>query len=820
MNAWRIRTRILVTTLLPAAVVTIVLIALFSMQQFQHLDSGLKARGSAIARQLAPACEFGVFSGNRTLLRSLSEAAIQDPDVAAVSIIDAAEQLLSSVRANDRIVDTEYRIREPIMRRALLDPGSEAVLQLESPGARANSDGVLGWVVLDLTVQHVRHAQQTVLVRNVLIGVLGLGAIVIVSLRMSSSLSDPVEQLSAVVESIGQGDLSPRALESSGGELGVLESGINRMVIALAQARQQERQLADDRLFVEQMRAQTTLASIGDAVITTNEEGRIGYMNPAAERLLNCSLPEVVNKPLSDVMVIQDEHRERVGSYPLERCLHDGEVMRNQQHMLLVTREERSYLVQDTASPIRDRDGAIVGAVVVLRDVTQMRHMARRMEFLARHDALTGLLNRREFEVRLQQALDNARNDNDIYTLCYMDMDQFKIVNDTCGHVAGDELLKQLAQLLRSKVRNSDVLARLGGDEFGLILDGCSIKQAQELTEGLREAMADYRFSWRERSFGVGVSIGLVPVTASSGSIVDLLSAADSACYVAKDKGRNTVHVYQDDDADLMKRHGEMQWVHRLKDALADDSFCLWCQEIRPVANQSDLTMYELLLRIQDAQLVSPTVFLTAAERYYLMPSIDRWVVRNAFVTLAPVLAALAQSPGVALPCFTINLSGQSLCDDGFLEFVQDQVDRTGMPMASVCFEITETAAIENLSRAQIFIDKLMARGCRFALDDFGSGLSSFGYLKSLAVDYLKIDGGFVQDILDDPIHAGMVRAISDIGHIMGLKTVAESVENAPTMEHVAQLGIDYVQGTGVAAVVPLDYITRDLLSLIRHRSG
>ncbi|MFA7388146.1 MAG: EAL domain-containing protein, partial [Thiohalobacteraceae bacterium] len=413
---------------------------------------------------------------------------------------------------------------------------------------------------------------------------------------------------------------------------------------------------------------------------------------------------------------------------------------------------------------------------------------------------LTGLYNRRAFEEQLKEAVASAREENREHALCYLDLDQFKVVNDTCGHIAGDEMLKQLAHLLQSKVREADVLARLGGDEFGVLLRYCTLEQAHVIAEGLRRSVRDFRFVCEEYSFETGVSIGVVVVDGHTQNLTEVQSAADVACYAAKEGGRNRVHLYVPDDRELQQRQGEMRWVSRIHKAMAEDRFVLYCQPILPIDPQAALVPhYEILLRIrdEDGQEVPPMAFIPAAERYNLMPMIDGWVVRN---VLRNVQRAVDQLRGAI---WTINLSGRSLGDEEFLNLVFQELDVSGFPGTQICFEITETAAIANLRRASRFIKMLKARGCKFALDDFGSGLSSFGYLKNLEVDYLKIDGGFVRDIATDPIDRAMVEAINNVGHVMNIRTIAEFVENRQILEVLRELKVDYAQGYGIARPQP-----------------
>ncbi len=441
------------------------------------------------------------------------------------------------------------------------------------------------------------------------------------------------------------------------------------------------------------------------------------------------------------------------------------------------------------------------GFVTSYTDITETHRLSKQLSHQATHDALTELPNRRAFEEQLERALGQAREHGVEHAMCYLDLDQFKVINDTCGHVAGDELLRQLGQTLHAKVRRRDVLARLGGDEFGVLLGECTLAEARRVAGALRAAVEEFRFLWEGKSFRLGVSIGLVPVTAGSGSVTEVLSAADAACYAAKDQGRNRIHLFNEDDAALARRQGEMQWVVRIQHALDEDRLRLDAQPIVPLDGASDEgSHYELLLRMLDdrGRPVSPGQFLPAAERYNLMGRLDRWVVRHAFERLAADPAALEE-----LFACTINLSGQSFSDDEFLGFVVGELERTGVPPEKFVFEVTETAAISNLATATRFMNALKGIGCRFALDDFGSGLSSFGYLKTLPVDFLKIDGMFVKDILDDPIDHAMVKCINEIGHVMGKRTIAEFVENDAVRERLRVIGVDYVQGYGVGRPQP-----------------
>ncbi|NNL07221.1 MAG: EAL domain-containing protein, partial [Gammaproteobacteria bacterium] len=408
---------------------------------------------------------------------------------------------------------------------------------------------------------------------------------------------------------------------------------------------------------------------------------------------------------------------------------------------------------------------------------------------------LTGLINRHEFEHQLKIAVQSARDGNRSHAICYLDLDQFKIVNDTCGHIAGDQLLKEIAALMPHNIRASDCLARLGGDEFGVLMFDCPIKQAEKVADSLRAAIRDFTFSWDRKTFDVGVSIGLVPIRKDSGSVQDVLRRSDSACYIAKDLGRNRVHLYTPDDIEISKRHGELQWITRIKNALEYNLFQLALQAVCPIGNKDDRIHYEVLLRMDEGKgdIIPPMSFIPAAERYDMMPTLDKWVINSTFQLIRE-----DQSKHRNKLVYNINLSGQTLCDTDILEFIRTQIEHYGIDANRLCFEITETAVIANLGLAIDFIGRMKQMGCMFALDDFGSGLSSFAYLKKLPVDFIKIDGEFVRDIVTDPMDRAIVSAINDIGHEIGLITVAEYVESEDVLELLKELGVDYVQGFAV----------------------
>jgi diguanylate cyclase (GGDEF)-like protein/PAS domain S-box-containing protein len=538
------------------------------------------------------------------------------------------------------------------------------------------------------------------------------------------------------------------------------------------------------------------LQSIGDGVITTDHQSVIDYINPVAEELTGWRLEDAMGRPVDEIFRSFHEETCEPLENPLVQAVRRARPIKSVRPMLLIRKDGNELYVESTAAPIRDGAGNVGGAVLVFHDVSESRELNRRLSYHASHDLLTGLVNRREFENRLERALKSAKAREASYALLYVDLDQFKIVNDSCGHGAGDALLGQVGALLKAKVRWRDTLSRLGGDEFGILLESCSLDEAMRTADALREAVRNFRFTWEDRQFRLGASIGVVPITADNEDVASVLSAADSACQAAKEGGRNRVHSFAENDIELMRRRREMQWAARINAALEEGRFELYRMTIQPLQKVEAGAHYELLLRMRDenGRMVSPDQFISAAERYGITPNIDRWVIENAFRWLVSEADERER-----LELCAINLSGQSLGDDKFLPFVIEQFQKSGIDARKICFEITETAAVANFSQANRFIKALKELGCKFSLDDFGTGLSSFGYLKHFPVDFLKIDGSFVREILRDPIDREMVRSINEIGHLTGKLTIAEFAENAEIIQMLTSLGVDYAQGYGIA---------------------
>jgi diguanylate cyclase (GGDEF)-like protein/PAS domain S-box-containing protein len=559
------------------------------------------------------------------------------------------------------------------------------------------------------------------------------------------------------------------------------------------------RKEAEEALYREKELAQITLDSIGDAMITADATGHVTYLNPVAERLTGWTRKDAEGRLSQEVFHIVAESDHMLVESPIDRVISTGETTGLANNTVLISRDGKEFSVEDSAAPIRARDGTLVGAVLVFRDVTSARELAQNLTWQASHDALTELVNRREFENLLGGLLASARTRDMQHALLYFDLDQFKIVNDSCGHQAGDQLLRQLSAELRGRMRKSDTLARLGGDEFGVLLEGCDPASARQIATQLLDAIRVFRFVWQDRLFSVSASFGVAEISPRSESVEAVMSAADTACFMAKDKGRNQVQVFHLADAEVSFRQGEMGWASRLARSVEENRFFLVFQRAQQLTGNDDgLDYVEVLLRLRDEQnrIVPPMAFIPAAERYQLMASVDRWVIKR----VLHCIARHSGSNGVeAALCrrtrFAINLSGVSLSDERFLDYVLAAFDDTGADPSQLCFEITETAAISNVARVTRFMAQLKARGCRFALDDFGSGLSSFAYLKNMPVDYLKIDGMFVKGAAMDSTDLSMVESINRIGHVMGMKTIAEFVETGEILAQMREIGVDFAQG-------------------------
>jgi diguanylate cyclase (GGDEF)-like protein/PAS domain S-box-containing protein len=647
------------------------------------------------------------------------------------------------------------------------------------------------YIHADFTQPYWRKIQFIGLIFLVLVGVSILTFFL--SAPLVRLISSPVKKLVNTVKAISDTkDYSLRAVKVNNDELGVLVDAFNGLIDTV-ETQNQSLTRAKDRYLALYDDNPTMIFNLSDRgfILSVNRTGA-KHLGLAVEELQGCSVFHFIHPDDLPVMHTLVEH-----------CLVNP-VSVHKQELRQVCHNGRILWVRATARFV-ENENQQSSLLLVCEDITETHDLTEQIAYQASHDTLTGLANRSEFDKHINQLVTLVHLDNSEHALCYLDLDQFKVVNDTFGHLAGDELLRQLGDLLRKNLRRHDFVARLGGDEFGILMYNCTLGDAFQACEKIRDMISDFHFGWEDRRFNLGVSIGVSSINATSGNAVDLLKEADAACYAAKDKGRNRVHVFRPDDEELALRHGEMQWVSKIQQGLEQNRFCLYGQPIVPLSNNDEKLHFETLVRYRDdnGHIIPPGAFLPAAERYSLATALDRSVISHLFEWIAKKPDFLDN-----LSLCSVNLSGVSLSDESMLAFITDQFSLWAIPTHKICFEITETAAIANLSYATKFINHLRERGSLFSLDDFGSGLSSFAYLKNLPVDFLKIDGFFVKDIVDDEVDLAMVRAINEVGHIMGKKTIAEFVENEKIFNVLNELGVDYAQGYGIGKPVPLDELT------------
>jgi diguanylate cyclase (GGDEF)-like protein/PAS domain S-box-containing protein len=611
----------------------------------------------------------------------------------------------------------------------------------------------------------------------------------LMTMPLLNRVAKPMALLAKTAQKIGLNhDYSVRASKHSEDEIGILVDSFNSMLETIENK--------NNTLLALKNNFQALYDNNPTMVFDLSLSGQIQSVNQFGAKQIGLGANQFI-----DMSIFSFTHPEDIADSRLffKDCLANPHKVQKQE-VRLICQNGNIIWVRQTARLV-DTAQNQQHLLLVCEDITETRRLADKIAYQASHDELTGLTNRRQFDEHIQALVEQAQADNSVHVMCYLDLDQFKVVNDTCGHLAGDELLRQLGELLRQQVRKTDVLARLGGDEFGILMSHCNIEQALLTSEKLRSSICDFQFAWDNRSFSISVSIGIAPINRTSGNAVDILKEADSACYAAKEKGRNRIHIFSSTDEELAERQGEMQWVEKIRLGIEENRFQLYGQLIVPTSPIDEGLHFETLLRYRDEQgnIIPPGAFLPAAERYNIAPALDRWVISHLF-------EYLSTTPGFTerLELCSVNLSGLSLSDETMLDFISKQFRKWQIPTYKICFEITETAAISNLSYAKQFIDTLRKKGCLFSLDDFGSGLSSFAYLKNLPVDFLKIDGLFVKDILEDKIDWTMVKAINEVGHVMNKKTIAEFVENQNIFELLKTLGVNYAQGYGIAKPVPL----------------
>lgn len=653
------------------------------------------------------------------------------------------------------------------------------------------SDSIqIGKVLLYANLNHVyfQKIKFTILIFCVLTIVSALSFLL--SKPLLRLISDPLKHLADTVKNITDTrDYSLRAVKLNNDELGDLVDVLNNLINTV--------EVQNQALMSAKDRFQVLFDDNPTMIFNLTEQSQILSVNATGATELGFEIAEMQGVNIYNFIHIDDVANLQV---LFEFCL-SNPLLIYKQEIRLICRDNHHIWVRATARLV-ESENQPNSLLLVCEDVTEMHFLNEKIAYQASYDELTGLINRNQFDINCKQIASLARINHTEHALCYLDIDQFKVINDTCGHLAGDELLRQLGELLTKHLRHDDYVSRLGGDEFGILMNNCTLNQAALACDKLLEKIRRFPFVWEARSFSISASIGITVINNKISNTHYSLKEADTACYIAKDKGRNRIHIYRYDDKELTLRQGEMEWVERIQQGLEQNRFCLYGQPIVSISGSDEGLHFETLLRYRDSsgRIIAPGEFLPSAERYNLASAIDRWVVKNLFEWIANNPEFLD-----ALSICSVNLSGRSLSDDGLLEFVTEQFALWNIPAHKICFEITETAAIDNMVGATVFIEGLRSQGCLFSLDDFGSGLSSFAYLKNFPVDFLKIDGVFVKDILNDQFDFAMVKSITEVGHVMSKKTVAEFVENTQILDLLRELGVDYAQGYGIGRPVPLD---------------
>ncbi|MCW9024542.1 MAG: EAL domain-containing protein [Gammaproteobacteria bacterium] len=803
--------------LIPLLTTAVILSFVFINNRITDTKTNLVNKGQMMVQYLAPASEYGIISGNIEYLQSLIQNTLSIPDVTGISIADINGHKIVDIRSSENNF-SDMPATEPVKTVAFTQTIFRSYLAIDDlQDTDFSSDDTefreaIGSVTVEMTTHSIEHSRQTIIRNGITITSSAFIVTLLIALYFSRSIIMPLSIITAGVKRIRDGKLGDRINTHTGGEIATLENDINNMSAALEIAKLKEQQRAQDELFIEKAKAQITLESIGEGVVTTDINGIVTYINPAAENLLGVNAQTAEGLHLHQVFLVKYFTDKQPLKYPISTCLIDGKPIHHESPLLLFGTNNVEFVIRDTATPIRTRGGKITGMVLVFHDFTHIQNISDQLGFQASHDELTGLFNRREFEKQLTEILESNELAKKEFSVCYIDLDHFKVINDTCGHFAGDQALKEVSKIIHNNIRKDDVLARLGGDEFGVIFKSCPFNNALEISNTIKDNIQEYKFKWEQQTFDIGASIGMATINGEHQSLSELMIQADTACYVAKDKGRNHVHVYHGEDESQLKRRGELHWLQRINTTLDENSFELFCQLIMPANNTSDINHYEILIRMKDkdGSLVLPHDFMPAAEHYKLMPKIDRWVFQEFISVIEHIGFFNIESRKNCV--FNINLSGQSLGNEGFLEYVISLLESSPVTPEMLTFEITETAAIENYSQASHFINILKKMGCKFALDDFGSGLSSFRYLKELSVDYLKIDGNFIRDIENNPVNQSIVSSITNIATAMKLQTIAEFVETESSLKLLQEYHIDYLQGYAIEMPIPLIKVLHELM--------
>lgn len=784
---------------LHAVLMSIFIVDLVNRQQAFLMDESL-GYAKGIAQTLAANTVPWVLSNDVVGLDEIIHSQAKQPNFEFAMVTDPYGKILAYHHKNQPNPSiTGQTIQEyDLLQEALTQPETTAFItndemRVDLAVPIKVQQTVIGWARISMSRKLINESIQFITLEGILYTIFAIIVGTFFAWRIGGNLTSGIYKLIDATQRVRAGERKIDLALNRHDELQTLSDNFQAMLNSLNRN--------ESELLSEKERLQITLKSIGDGVITTDKEGRITYLNPVSEMLTGWTNSAAQGVHIEKVFRIYQESNMEPVENPALKSMKHRKVFSLANHTVLLNRAGEKISIEDSGAPIVDLSGEVLGSVLVFHDATEARMLRKRLTWQAMHDSLTGLKNRQAFENRLDELIEKNIQDPRLeHALIYIDLDQFKIVNDTVGHPAGDELLKQVSVIIEEQVRDSDLLARIGGDEFAILLENCSTENAEMVSEKVRAAIQKHRFLWEERIFDIGASIG---ITQMQGNInkADAMSQADVACYIAKQNGRNRIHIFKADDQSLSQEFSKLDWANRIKRALEDEQFVLFAQKITPLQTDNHKRAYEILVRLQtpNESIIGPDQFLPAAERFNLMGELDIYIIRKAVDWLTHHCDKI--------DLLNINISGQSLDNDSFNEALLDILEANPKTNRKICFEITESTAITRMSASIAFLNRVKSHGCQLALDDFGSGFSSFSWLKTIPVDYVKIDGAFVLDVLNDSIDAAMVRAIHQISDEMNIETIAEFVENQAVSDWLKEVGIDYAQGYHYHKPTPLEEI-------------
>lgn len=778
-----------------AVLMSIFIYDLVSRQQ-SFLIAESQAATTGIAKTLAANSIPWVLSNDVAGLEEIITSQSQQSNVKFAMVLDPRGKILAYFNVdapNDKksaqFIDIERRLSNPKELITFFD--NDQVIDVAAP--ILVNDTLIGWARVQMSRKNISNSIQFITQEGLIYTLFAILIGTLFAWIMGNNLTKGIYLLINATQRVRAGERGVKIELNRHDELEKLALNFQSMLLDL--------EANEKALYAEKERAEITLKSIGDGVITTDNQGKVTYLNPVSERLTGWNNCAAKGQPIEEVFRIFHERTMEPAVNPALHSMKTRKIIGLANHTVLISRNGEQISIEDSGAPIIDNQNEVIGSVLVFHDATEARKLQDRLTWQATHDSLTGLKNRQAFENRLDELIDNAGQEQGRqHSLIYIDLDQFKIVNDTVGHSAGDHLLKQVATILEQQIRDSDLLARLGGDEFAVLLDNCSTENAETIAEKIRKQVSDYRFTWENRIFEIGASIGITNITGIT-SKANIMSQADMACYLAKDHGRNRIYIYRADDQILAKEFSQLDWVTKINQAIENKKFVLFAQKIENLQNTRRQSAYEILVRLQteDGKLISPDQFLPAAERFNLMSKLDIYIIQHAF--------AWIREKHDQIELLNINVSGQSLDNTQFNNSLLQILEENEDLNSKICFEITETAAITHMSASISFLHSIKNHGCQLALDDFGSGFSSFSWLKTLPVDYVKIDGSFILDVLSDPVDAAMVKAIHTISQEMNIQSIAEFVETQEVADWLKEVGIDYAQGYHFHKPSPIETI-------------